>query len=104
MDVVICQDGEEALQLYENSTADAAFDAIILDILMPGMNGEECARELRDRGYSGPLLAVTGRCRNESESIEEGLFDEWVTKPLDRNQFVCTLRELVAPETVSPVS
>lgn len=104
IDVVSCLDGEHALSLYEESTTGEAFDVIILDILMPGMNGIECARHLRDRGYGGPILAVTGRCHDDADGVEEGLFNDWISKPLDRNHFVSRMREMVAAEAESSVS
>jgi DNA-binding response OmpR family regulator len=51
------QTDRTALQL----TGDTAFDLILLDVMLPGMNGFEVARQLRLRGHSVPLLMLTAR-------------------------------------------
>ena len=54
-DVVRRADGISALDCVD----DAAPDIILIDLMMPKMNGQECVRELRKRGVSVPVVAFT---------------------------------------------
>ena len=56
-EVEMAADGEEALQ----SLAERAPDAIVLDILMPGVDGIEVCRRLRAAGDHTPVLMLTAR-------------------------------------------
>ena len=57
-DVVLAQDGKQALEAYRNQ---GPFALIILDIMIPEINGFECCRRLRDlvSGEELPILMVT---------------------------------------------
>lgn len=58
-------------------------DAVLMDLGMPGMDGYELAREIRDRLSRPPLLvAVTGHSMLDGRSRDEG-FDEHFLKPVD---------------------
>lgn len=105
-DVTTCGDGIKALELCRRTVAAGqSFDAIVLDIVMPQLDGVECARRMRAAGYAGPLIAVTGRDLPEDfEDGERGGFDAWITKPVDRNQFVRTLSESLARAADGAVS
>ena len=62
-------------------------DAILLDCHMPVMGGQECARELRRNGYSGPLLALTAAVSDEERQacLDSGM-DDVLAKPLNRQR------------------
>ena len=60
------------------------FDAVILDIMLPGMNGREVCRRLRDEGSRVPIIMLTAL--DSTQDIVSGLrfgADEYVTKPFD---------------------
>lgn len=59
--VTLAGDGRRALELYENKN----FDLIILDIMLPYINGFEVAKEVRERNPQLPILMLTARTRNE---------------------------------------
>ena len=61
-----------------------AFDAGLLDLDLPGMDGVSLARVLRARGFSAPLLAVTARSDMDAETqaLEAG-FSSFLRKPVD---------------------
>jgi PAS domain S-box-containing protein len=73
------------------------FDAVLSDISMPGMDGFEFVRRLREltRHKDVPVLAITGfgRPADVERAEAEGFFSH-VTKPIDVNDLVQTLREL----------
>ncbi len=62
-------------------------DLVLLDIKMPGMDGYEAAKALRNNDYTKniPLVAVSASVLIGDDSNELSLFDEFVYKPIDRN-------------------
>lgn len=82
VDVSVAHNGAEALQLAQGS----AFDAALLDIGMPDMDGHQLARELRAQVCSADmmLVAVTGWGKDEDRRLSaDAGFDHHVVKPLD---------------------
>ncbi len=82
--VTEARDGVEAFQKWEQG----AFDLILMDIQMPGMNGIEVARSIREReresGNHIPIIALTARAlREERDEILCHGFDGYVAKPLE---------------------
>jgi signal transduction histidine kinase/CheY-like chemotaxis protein len=72
-------DGNAALQV----AASAPFDAMLLDVGLPDLDGYEVARQLRARGISAPLIAVSGygQPRDKERALAAG-FDRHLTKPV----------------------
>jgi diguanylate cyclase (GGDEF)-like protein len=90
---LIAQTGEEALQLLENTTV----DMIIMDVEMPGLNGFETTRLIREwlGGHWLPIIFVTGR--NEDESYHEGIEsggDDYLIKPVSAMILKAKIRAL----------
>lgn len=78
---LIARSGEEALQLLENTPV----DMIIMDVEMPGLNGFETTRLIREwlAGHWIPIIFVTGL--NEDENYREGIEaggDDYLIKPV----------------------
>lgn len=84
--VTIASDGFQAIRLAESAAAKGeAFDAIVLDVQMPELDGPEAARSLRAKGYRGPLLALTATDRqSEHARCEQAGIDRVLTKPIGR--------------------
>jgi DNA-binding response OmpR family regulator len=80
--VYVTDKGEEALSLLLKN--DDAFDALILDVMLPGKNGFAVARELRQAQNYIPLLMLTARTRPEDvlQGFEAGA-DDYLAKPFD---------------------
>jgi CheY-like chemotaxis protein len=63
--------------------ANARFDAALLDLDLPGMDGLALARLLRAQGFDAPLLAVTARADADAEPQSRAAgFDGFLRKPL----------------------
>ncbi len=84
-------DGAEALTqaLMEE------YDAIILDVMLPSMDGFAIARELRSRGSKVPILMLTARdsVRDRVAGLDAGA-DDYLTKPFAMSELLARLRAL----------
>jgi two-component system, OmpR family, response regulator len=72
------------------------FDVIVLDILLPGLNGFQVCRRLRDAGNWTPLLMLTAKSGDldEAEGLDTGA-DDYLTKPFSFAVLVARLRALL---------
>jgi CheY-like chemotaxis protein len=81
-----CQacDGVEAVNAVKHSMeTDAPIDMIFMDQVMPNMTGMEATRIIREMGYDGGIIAVTGNVLEEDmQSVLAAGTDEIVLKPL----------------------
>jgi DNA-binding response OmpR family regulator len=78
------------------------YDAIVLDIMLPGLNGYRVCAELREAGIWTPILMLTAKDGefDEAEALDTGA-DDFVTKPFSYIALVARLRALIrrgAPE------
>jgi two-component system response regulator MprA len=91
-DVDLAADGEEALE----SVRRAEPDALILDVLMPGVDGLEVSRRLRRSGSKVPILMLTARdaIENRVEGLDAGA-DDYVTKPFALEELLARVRALL---------
>ena len=97
-EVELAGDGAEAL--YRLDAGDVEPDAIVLDVLMPNVDGLETARRLRGAGNSTPILMLTAR--DEVESRVAGLdagADDYVVKPFALAELLARLRALLRRTT-----
>ncbi len=84
-------DGQQALD--KAGSTNGSFDAIVLDIEMPKVNGLLVATTLREQGITTPLLALTAQAMSgERERCLAAGFDEYLSKPID----AITLTRVVA--------
>lgn len=85
--------GREALQ----KMAKRSFDAILLDIQMPGMDGYETIAEMHKLGYSNPVMALTAHALDTEKDKALGLgFWDYMTKPVNRATMVEKILHIVA--------
>jgi DNA-binding response OmpR family regulator len=88
-EVKVAHDGATGLRLAESS----AFDIIVLDVMMPFMDGLQFTRALRSRHIATPILLLTGR--DAPEEIVRGLdagADDYLTKPFSFDVLLARIR------------
>lgn len=86
---------EEGLDLLEHQV----FDLIVMDISLPGMDGKEATRRIRNdpRFRDLPIIAATAHAVKEEESaIRNSGVSALVTKPIDETLFLDTITTLLA--------
>ncbi len=89
----VAEDGEKALKAVRSGPA---FDALLVDVMLPGIDGFEVVRRLRSRGCYMPVMMLTARKR--PEDIVEGLSagaDDYVPKPFDLAVLLARIRGLL---------
>ena len=91
--IELAADGREALYRLETESQP---DAIVLDVLMPGVDGLEVARTIRRSGSRVPILMLTARTQVEDrvEGLDAGA-DDYVTKPFALEELLARLRALL---------
>jgi two-component system response regulator MprA len=91
-DVAVACDGREAVR----SQAAAPADAILLDVLMPGLDGLEVCRRMRDIGDRTPVLMLTARDEvgDRVAGLEAGA-DDYLSKPFSLDELLARLRALL---------
>lgn len=89
--VDVCHDGDEALTIASAT----AFDAIVLDIMLPGRDGLSVLGQLRRRGKATPvlLLSARGEVNERVEGLNTGA-DDYLPKPFELVELVARVRAL----------
>ncbi len=88
-DVTACNNGEDALDAMGRS----AYDVILLDVMLPGIDGLEVVRRLRQEGNTSPVLMITAlnRADDAIAGLDAGA-DDYVTKPFDLDEILARIR------------
>ncbi|WP_339317520.1 response regulator transcription factor [Paenibacillus sp. FSL R10-2734] len=91
-DLKEARDGTKALSIIENSRV----DLVILDIMMPGLNGWDLCREIRRYDANIPLLMVTAKAESahKVKGFQLGT-DDYLTKPFDPLELVLRVKALL---------
>ncbi len=91
-----CFNGLEALDYLEG----AEYDVIILDVMMPKMDGFTLVRKLRDKGNATPVLFLTARdaVADRVEGLESG-GDYYLVKPFDFQELIAVVRVMTRKYT-----
>ena len=91
-EVTVASNGEEALQ----KVAEGHPDLLVLDVLMPRMDGREVLRQLRKGGNWTPILLLTqvGEASERAMALEEGA-DDYLNKPFDPHELVARIRAVL---------
>ena len=91
--MIVAKNGYEAITLAETEDP----NLILMDIQMPGMDGLEAMRRIRDRGQTQvPIIALTAlaMCGDREKCIEAGA-NEYLTKPIKFKQLTATIQQLL---------
>ena len=93
-DVECAYDGKTGEQYAESGV----YDLVILDIMMPEMNGYQVARELREKHCQAPILMLTAKSDLEDRitGLDAGA-DYYLTKPFDTRELLASIRILSLP-------
>ena len=87
----ICNDGQSGL----NSALSGIYDAIVLDVMLPGKSGLEVVRELRKSGSTTPVLMLTAKTELDDRIIGlDGGADYYLTKPFETTELLACLRAI----------
>jgi two-component system chemotaxis sensor kinase CheA len=85
--------GKDLLKVFEKVDP----DFIITDIMMPEMDGYEVARNLREKGFEKPIIAISGRSEiSERKKISAAGIDAFLLKPLNLQTLLDKIDELMA--------
>jgi Amt family ammonium transporter len=84
-EVMVADNGAAAVDLAMASRLDGhPFDVILMDMQMPILDGYEATRRLRDRGYTGPIIALTAHAMPDAlERCRAVGCNAYVSKPID---------------------
>ena len=84
-------DGRSGLR----SALSGSYDAVILDVMLPGMDGHAIAHEMRRQGVSTPVLMLTARTSTADKvaGLDAGA-DDYMTKPFESDELLARLRAL----------
>ena len=83
----LAQDGLKAMELFNSRQ----YDLVILDQYMPGMNGDQVARKIRESHPHLPLIAITSD-DGEIQRLNEAGFNEVFIKPLRGQHYIDSIK------------
>ena len=91
-------DGESGIKaIFEASSERSAFGLILLDINMPGINGLEVAKRIREKKELAELPIIFITARGQQKQVEEGLAsggNRYITKPFTQGELKINLERL----------
>lgn len=89
---ILARDGLEALDILDKQH----IDLIVLDIMMPNMNGYELTKELREAKFNLPILMVTAK-ESPSDKKQGFIFgtDDYMVKPVDEEEMILRIAALL---------
>lgn len=95
--VDLIQDGKQA---YEQAVSEA-YDLIILDIMLPGLNGIDICRGLRQEKIFTPIIILTAKSSTEDKitGLDSGA-DDYIAKPFSFEELLSRIRSLIRRSTI----
>ena len=99
-DVVTAEDGEVALEKFESEKP----DLLLLDIMMPKMDGYEVCRKIREKS-NVPIIMLTARADEVDKvvGLEMGA-DDYVTKPFGNRELIARVKANLRRSDIAPVT
>lgn len=95
------EDGEEGLYKATNTP----YDAMLLDVMLPRLDGWEVMRKLRAEGHRTPVLMLTAKdkTRDRVQGLDLGA-DDYLVKPFDLPELFARVRALIRRSSLQPTS
>jgi DNA-binding response OmpR family regulator len=95
---MLAYSSEEALDVLDKLT----IDLIVLDVMLPGMDGFEFAKMLREHRIEIPILMVTalGEMSDMAKGFTQGA-DDYMTKPINEEEFILRIKALLRRAKIS---
>lgn len=96
--VTVCNDGEEG----EYYATDYEFDAMILDIMLPGKNGWEILESVRKKGINTPIIMLTalGEVEDRVKGLNHGA-DDYLPKPCDPRELIARVQSAIRRSAIA---
>ena len=100
-DVTVTHNGQEAV----NKTREDSYDLIIMDVMMPVMNGIDALKEMRKNGIKTPIIMLTAKSQinDKVEGLDSGAND-YLTKPFETKELLARIRALTRVDEVNKMS
>src|SRR3954464_15332219 len=94
----VARGGEDALGMASS----APYDAVLLDVMLPGIDGYETCRRLRDDGVWTPIIMITARdgVPDRVRGLDAGA-DDYLVKPFALDELLARLRAIARRGSVS---
>ena len=95
MDVVTAPDGQTALNLLDQAMqAGQTFEIVVMDVRMPGMDGLETLRHMKEKAPQIPVILLTGHaCMGvEDQGLDLGAYD-YMLKPVAISELIIKMEE-----------
>ncbi|MBR2208477.1 MAG: response regulator transcription factor [Synergistaceae bacterium] len=96
-ETVVAADGLEALEIFERDD----IDLVILDLMLPKLNGEEVCRRIREKSSSLPIIMLTAK--SSESDVVEGLdsgANDYVSKPFSPRVLMARIRAQLRPKEI----
>jgi len=91
-DVIVARDGRDGLDLALHKPV----DLILLDIMLPGINGYEICRELKKQNYEVPIIMLTAKTKEKDKVLGLDLgADDYVTKPFSIKELLARINAIL---------
>ena len=94
----VAADGEEVLEVLEHQH----IDLVILDVMMPKLDGYGCLKIMRESGINIPVLIITAR--DSAEDLRKSFMlgsDDYMTKPVDETEMLLRIRAILRRSKIS---
>ncbi len=91
--VDVVDDGQAAVEHLTQAQAEGTLpDVVLMDLMLPVLDGFQAAQACRDQGFEGPIIALSAASEPDTrrKSIEHGC-DELISKPVDRGRLITTV-------------
>ncbi|MDE7230819.1 MAG: response regulator [Oscillospiraceae bacterium] len=94
----VAADGEEVLAVLERQH----IDLVILDVMMPKLDGYGCLKAMRESGINVPVLIITAR--DSAEDLRKSFMlgsDDYMTKPVDETEMLLRIKAILRRSKIS---